>query len=912
MPRILAKGNFKIKAMTYSFDTDEEQAAKLGGNVFGYDWDVKTDTMAVKFPVNLSVKKRSVRSEPNLTISDIEKLRTMHLSKSNLLGFVNGFSDPVGMASPWYMKLKLLMKKLFMLEESLSWKESIPVNNREEWIEVMTEALLEGVLPFPRSTRPQNATGERPMVVGFGDGGRPGFGGNVYLQWAVKCEHDGQCGGVGDYDANLCMSKCRVCPMRGYTVPRSELCGALLVSRLMLAVVTALCRLDEAPASAVMILDSRCVISALEMTSSKALPFFQNRLAEIHENLETVAKRCEVEPVQWVQTDLNPADLQTRGTAALRDLGPSSFHQKGPYFLSSPREMWPVTRCFVPEEIPEEEIRRKSVIICAALRSKQFADHSVGKVRKVIENIARYSNSINKVHRILARVIRGWAKYPELKKLITNPEALTVIAVEPVCDEIEKAKYVLLRHAMLDTAQSLTEGKLASLLPVRRDGVIVTTGRLGERNLSRLLGVSHLPILMPKSRVAFLYMTMAHEGESGLSNTAVEHHRGVAGTLARSRTYVWVVKGKLLAKTIVNACPKCRRERKRLEKQQMGMMRETQLSVCPPWSFVALDFAGPVLVGGEVQKRIHMKCWILVYVDQSSRAVCLLLTSGYGTSDFLIRHEEFCARKGIPKRITSDRGTQLVAGSIVVANKDLPVHALDWDKVTRDNKCSTWEFVPIGCQWRNQTEAMVKVMKTALSTSFPTGKELKYSEMITLLARITFSINSRPLALASVSSTSQQEDELMPLTPNQLLLGHNTAEAPTMEYSESDKFSARLNYIEAVHNEWWQRWIEEVLPTLIPCRKWKNQKRNLGVGDVVMMVYQGNITNDYRLAKVVNVFPDERGIVRSVEISYRKRNKREKPDEYKSRPLTTEKIGVQRLALLQAAGEELPTGEVDE
>ena len=132
----------------------------------------------------------------------------------------------------------------------------------------------------------------------------------------------------------------------------------------------------------------------------------------------------------------------------------------------------------------------------------------------------------------------------------------------------------------------------------------------------------------------------------------------------------------------------------------------------------------------------------------------------------------------------------------------------------------------------------------------------------------------------------------MPLTPNQLLLGHNTAEVPAMEYSESDKFSARLSYIEAVHTEWWQRWIEEVLPTLIPCRKWKNQKRNLGVGDVVMMMYKGNITDDYRLAKVVNVFPDERGLVRSVEVSYRKKNKREKPEEYRSRPLTTEKIGV--------------------
>ena len=59
--------------------------------------------------------------------------------------------------------------------------------------------------------------------------------------------------------------------------------------------------------------------------------------------------------------------------------------------------------------------------------------------------------------------------------------------------------------------------------------------------------------------------------------------------------------------------------------------------------------------------------------------------------------------------------------------------------------------MPIACQWRNQTEAMVKIMKKALSGALPVGKELKYSEMVTLLARITFSINSRPLALASVS-----------------------------------------------------------------------------------------------------------------------------------------------------------------
>ena len=74
-----------------------------------------------------------------------------------------------------------------------------------------------------------------------------------------------------------------------------------------------------------MILDSRCIISSLELTSSKMLPFFQNRLAEIKENLDTVSKWCPVEPVHWVESELNPADLLTRGTVSLKTLVLEAF-----------------------------------------------------------------------------------------------------------------------------------------------------------------------------------------------------------------------------------------------------------------------------------------------------------------------------------------------------------------------------------------------------------------------------------------------------------------------------------------------------------------------------------------------------------------------------------------------------------
>ena len=89
----------------------------------------------------------------------------MKFSKKILLGFVNGFGDPVGIASPWYMKLKVLMKRLYQLEDALSWDDPIPPGNRKEWVDVMVEALVTGVLRFPRSTKSVRATGSQTCSV---------------------------------------------------------------------------------------------------------------------------------------------------------------------------------------------------------------------------------------------------------------------------------------------------------------------------------------------------------------------------------------------------------------------------------------------------------------------------------------------------------------------------------------------------------------------------------------------------------------------------------------------------------------------------------------------------------------------------------------------------------------------------
>ena len=91
--------------------------------------------------------------------------------------------------------------------------------------------------------------------------------------------------------------------------------------------------------------------------------------------------------------------------------------------------------------------------------------------------------------------------------------------------------------------------------------------------------------------------------------------------------------------------------------------------------------------------------------------------------------------------------------------------------------------------------------------------------MVTLLAQIACSINSRPLGLQNTSDSSQIDDVLIPLTPNQLLIGRSTAEPPQMEFDGNDKFTARQEYVEQLHQAWWKRWTKEVFPTLVPCKR---------------------------------------------------------------------------------------------
>ena len=71
-------------------------------------------------------------------------------------------------------------------------------------------------------------------------------------------------------------------------------------------------------------------------------------------------------------------------------------------------------------------------------------------------------------------------------------------------------------------------------------------------------------------------------------------------------------------------------------------------------------------------------------------------------------------------------------------------------------------------------------------------------------------------------------------------------------------------------------------------------------GDVVLLTFPGNVKDDYILARVTAVHPDDKNLVRRVTVKFRRKNAREARLVCKSR-MEEKIVDVRRLVLLEPA-----------
>ena len=333
-----------------------------------------------------------------------------------------GQYDPLGMLSPLLLKVKLMMRELYGASYTGSWDDPLPPAHQEKWVSFITSALQIEAFRVPRSVVQVRCSGL--WLIAFWDGSLEAHASCIYSRTEAM-EEDG---GTAVKTA-LLFAKSRVAPMSGMTISKMEVQGLVQCSRSLLKVVLVL---DTPVERVVMAGDSMCALMSLRRQGVAFKLFFQNRVAEAVNNLQQVEERVGIlEETLKVATELNPADICTRGKAQPGDGTADSIWQRGPEFLRLPRELWPLTIPDDPGAVPEEEMRRG--VLIGALEG-EGAVYGLGNL---LDKVLGSAKTLERAKGTLARVLKAKG---------TAGNSADHIRLTPTPDYLEASWVIMLRH----------------------------------------------------------------------------------------------------------------------------------------------------------------------------------------------------------------------------------------------------------------------------------------------------------------------------------------------------------------------------------------------------------------------------------------------------------------------------------
>ena len=79
----------------------------------------------------------------------------------------------------------------------------------------------------------------------------------------------------------------------------------------------------------------------------------------------------------------------------------------------------------------------------------------------------------------------------------------------------------------------------------------------------------------------------------------------------------------------------------------------------------------------------------------------------------------------------------------------------------------------------------------------------------------------------------------------------------------------RWKQVQYMSDLFWKRWVKEYLPQLQERQKWTGERRNLNVGDLILIMDSTAPQNSCLIWRVIQTFPERQGFVRQVRIKTR-------------------------------------------
>ena len=362
---------------------------------------------------------------------DITSSQDIKLTKRIVLSQVNRIYDPMGLATPFTIRAKGLMRSLWISENKSDWDDPIPDMLKKEWMNFFDDLPNMEQEVFERCIKPANARGD-PILVIFSDGSEVAYGACAYARWNTT---------DNSYESRLIISKNRLSPVKKMSIDRVELCGAVLNKRLKTFIEK---ESRYKFTKFYHIVDSQIVYGMVQKESYGFNTFAATRIGEIQQGTNK-------DDWYWVESKNNIADWITRGRKPA-EIGLNSIWQTGPEFLRFPEHEWPICKPNYQKELPEQI---KTVMLAEA-KSEDSLEARI--------DINRYSN-YTKLIRVTARVLSLYKRKPRPSlKNVTGP-------LTP--EDIDRAeRFWILRCQKLLTAD-MEKGRFKRLCPrMREDGII--------------------------------------------------------------------------------------------------------------------------------------------------------------------------------------------------------------------------------------------------------------------------------------------------------------------------------------------------------------------------------------------------------------------------------------------------------
>lgn len=124
-------------------------------------------------------------------------------------------------------------------------------------------------------------------------------------------------------------------------------------------------------------------------------------------------------------------------------------------------------------------------------------------------------------------------------------------------------------------------------------------------------------------------------------------------------------------------------------------------------------------------------------------------------------------------------------------------------------------------------------------------------------------IKSRPLTIEHLNDPT-----IEPLTPNHILtMKSSIIYPPPGEYVSQDRYlRKRWRQVQFLANEFWRRWRKEYLLCLQQRQIRQKDRRDAKVNDIVILSEESFPRNQWKIARVAEVYPSSDGRVRKVKL----------------------------------------------